>query len=80
MLLLLFMLGLEYTGGELVTNLRTGIPAAAVELLLNFTPGLVAGLLLRWTPLSAVLLAGSPLTILASFFRLQLSAARISSA
>ena len=57
-LLLLFMLGLEYTGGELVENLRCGFPAAVVDLALNFTPGLIAGLLLQWQPLAAVLLGG----------------------
>jgi len=57
-LLLLFMLGLEYTGGELVENLRCGFPAAVVDLALNFTPGLMAGLLLQWPPLAAVLLGG----------------------
>jgi monovalent cation:H+ antiporter-2, CPA2 family len=57
-LLLLFMLGLEYTGGELVENLRDALPAAAVDLALNFTPGLIAGLLLRWQPLATVLLGG----------------------
>jgi CPA2 family monovalent cation:H+ antiporter-2 len=58
-LLLLFMLGVEYTGGELVENLRGGFPAAVVDLALNFTPGLIAGLLLRWQPLAAVLLGGA---------------------
>jgi CPA2 family monovalent cation:H+ antiporter-2 len=57
-LLLLFMLGLEYTGGELVDNLRDGLPTAVVDLALNFTPGLIAGLLLQWQPLAAVLLGG----------------------
>jgi CPA2 family monovalent cation:H+ antiporter-2 len=56
--LLLFMLGLEYTGGELVENLRGGFPAAVVDLALNFTPSLIAGLLLQWRPLAAVLLGG----------------------
>lgn len=57
-LLLLFMLGLEYTGKELKRNLRLGLPAGLVDLLLNFTPGLVAGFLLGWRPLAAVLLGG----------------------
>jgi CPA2 family monovalent cation:H+ antiporter-2 len=57
-LLLLFMLGLEYTGEQLKTNLRKGLPAGAADLLLNFPPGLIAGLLLGWTPLAAVLLGG----------------------
>jgi CPA2 family monovalent cation:H+ antiporter-2 len=57
-LLLLFMLGVEYTGRELVENLRGGFPAAVVDLALNFTPGLIAGLFLRWRPLASVLLGG----------------------
>jgi monovalent cation:H+ antiporter-2, CPA2 family len=57
-LLLLFMLGLEYTGHELVTNLRSAFPAAIVDFALNFTPGLVAGLLLKWRLLPAVMLGG----------------------
>jgi monovalent cation:H+ antiporter-2, CPA2 family len=57
-LLLLFMLGLEYTGAELVANLRSALPAAIVDFALNFTPGLLAGLLLKWKPLAAILLGG----------------------
>jgi CPA2 family monovalent cation:H+ antiporter-2 len=57
-LLLLFMLGLEYTGAELVANLRRALPAAILDFALNFTPGLFAGLLLKWKPLAAVLLGG----------------------
>jgi len=57
-LLLLFMLGLEYTGTELVANLRSALPAAIVDFALNFTPGLLVGLLLKWKPLAAVLLGG----------------------
>ncbi|MBC7926343.1 MAG: cation:proton antiporter [Bryobacteraceae bacterium] len=57
-LLLLFMLGLEYTGEELHRNLRQGLPAGSADFLLNFTPGLIAGFLLGWSTLSAVLLGG----------------------
>ncbi|MGH9356406.1 MAG: cation:proton antiporter, partial [Terriglobia bacterium] len=57
-LLLLFMLGLEYSGAELSEGLRVGFPAGIVDLLLNFTPGLAAGLLLAWKPLGAILLGG----------------------
>jgi len=57
-LLLLFMLGLEYTGEELKENLRRGIGAGVIDLLLNFSPGLIAGLLMGWKPLAAVLLGG----------------------
>lgn len=57
-LLLLFMLGLEYSGEELSANLKTGLPSGIVDFLLNFPPGLVTGLLLGWSPLAAILLGG----------------------
>jgi CPA2 family monovalent cation:H+ antiporter-2 len=57
-LLLLFMLGLQYTGEELKQNLRGGIPAGAMDLLLNFPPGFLAGLLMGWHVFAAVLLGG----------------------
>jgi CPA2 family monovalent cation:H+ antiporter-2 len=56
--LLLFMLGLEYTGEQLRDSLRTGLPAGIADFLLNFPPGLVAGQLLGWGPLAALLLGG----------------------
>src|SRR4051812_15151587 len=57
-ILLLFMLGLEYTGEQLRDNLRTGLAGGVADLLLNFPPGFAAGLLLGWGPLAAVLLGG----------------------
>lgn len=57
-ILLLFMLGLEYTGDELKENLRTGVPAGCVDLVLNLTPGVIAGLALGWDVTSALLLGG----------------------
>src|SRR5215212_4548152 len=57
-LLLLFMLGLEYTGAELGASLRTGWRAGIVDFALNFLPGLLVGFLLGWAPLAAVLLGG----------------------
>src|SRR5262245_53083790 len=57
-LLLLFMLGLEYTGEELKKNLRRGFGAGVIDLLLNFPPGAIAGLLMGWKPLAAVALGG----------------------
>jgi CPA2 family monovalent cation:H+ antiporter-2 len=56
--LLLFMLGLEYTSEELRASLRTGWPVGLVNVVLNFTPGLLAGVTLGWQPLAAVLLGG----------------------
>lgn len=56
--LLLFTLGLEYTSQELTDNLHAHRRMGLLDLALNFTPGLVAGLLLGFTPLAAVLLGG----------------------
>ncbi len=58
-LLLLFTLGLEYSDTELREGLRTGIPTGLVDMMLNATPGVVAGLALGWSPLAAVLLGGA---------------------
>lgn len=57
-ILLLFMLGLEYTGEELIANLKTGFPSGIIDFVLKFPPGLAAGLLLGWSPLAAFLLGG----------------------
>jgi CPA2 family monovalent cation:H+ antiporter-2 len=45
-ILLLLMLGLEYTGRELLTGLRSSTRAGLVDLVANYVPGFVAGLLL----------------------------------
>jgi CPA2 family monovalent cation:H+ antiporter-2 len=42
--LLLLMLGLEYTGAELVASLRTTTRAGGVDLVANFVPGFLIGL------------------------------------
>lgn len=57
-ILLLFMLGLEYTGEELGDGLRAGLPAGIMDFVMNFPPGFIFGLLLGWDPLTAVLLGG----------------------
>ncbi|WP_225653198.1 cation:proton antiporter [Streptomyces pseudogriseolus] len=56
--LLLLMLGLEYSASELVTNLRTQYPSGAVDFVLNAVPGAVAAFALGWGPVAAVALAG----------------------
>lgn len=56
--LLLFMLGLEYAGHELGSNLRAGLPSAAFDLLANFSPGFLIGLALGWSWLAAFVLGG----------------------
>lgn len=57
-ILLLFMLGLEYTGEQLSQNLRKGLAGGLFDLILNFLPGFGMGLLLGWSPLAAILLGG----------------------
>ncbi|RAJ60548.1 CPA2 family monovalent cation:H+ antiporter-2 [Streptomyces sp. Amel2xB2] len=57
-LLLLLLLGLEYTAAELVTSLKTQYPSGIVDFLLNATPGALAGLLLGWGPAGVLALAG----------------------
>ncbi|NDU71462.1 cation:proton antiporter [Actinomadura sp. DSM 109109] len=57
-ILLLFTLGLEYTAGELVGNLRTSAPAGLADLVLNAAPGVAVALILGWGPVAAVALGG----------------------
>ncbi|MFI8856504.1 cation:proton antiporter [Streptomyces prasinus] len=57
-ILLLLMLGLEYSASSLVTTLKTQYPSGAVDFVLNAAPGAVAALLLGWGPVAAVALAG----------------------
>ncbi len=57
-LLLLFMLGLEYTGEQLNRRLRSGWAGGVADFVLNFPPGLMVGWMLGWEPLAAVLLGG----------------------
>jgi CPA2 family monovalent cation:H+ antiporter-2 len=57
--LLLFMLGIEYSGHELVDGIRTGARAGAVDLVLNASPGIALGLYLGWGIAGAVALGGA---------------------
>jgi CPA2 family monovalent cation:H+ antiporter-2 len=56
--LLLFLIGLEYTAEELYAELWKSRVAGVVDAALNFTPGLVFGLALGWDPVAAMLLGG----------------------
>lgn len=58
-LLLLLTLGSEYTADELRHGLRTGGVPGLVDAVLNFTPGLAAGLLMGWEFPAALLLGGA---------------------
>ncbi|MEU6674867.1 cation:proton antiporter [Streptomyces sp. NPDC046925] len=57
-ILLLLMLGLEYTASDLVSNLKTQYPAGLVDMTLNAVPGAIAALLMGWGPVAAIVLAG----------------------
>ena len=57
-ILMLLMLGLEFSAQELVTNLRRSTLAGFVDIALNFPPGFVAGLILGFDPIVAILLGG----------------------
>ncbi|MEU3947191.1 cation:proton antiporter [Streptomyces sp. NPDC029526] len=57
-ILLLLMLGLEYSASDLVTTLKTQYPSGAVDFVLNAAPGAVAALILGWGPVGAIALAG----------------------
>ncbi|MDZ7910540.1 MAG: cation:proton antiporter [Rhodococcus sp. (in: high G+C Gram-positive bacteria)] len=56
--LLLLLLGLEYTAAELVTGLRRSWMAGVVDIALNFAPGAVVALLLGWGGVGALVMGG----------------------
>ncbi len=57
-ILLLLMLGLEYTAVELVASLKRSRRAGVLDALLNALPGAAMALILGWGPVAAVALAG----------------------
>lgn len=57
-ILLLLMLGLEYSPEELTAGLRAGWQLALADVVANFTPGLLAGLALGWGVAASVVLGG----------------------
>ncbi|GAB3370641.1 cation:proton antiporter [Micromonospora halotolerans] len=57
-ILLLVMLGLEYSANELVGNLRSAAPAGLIDAVFNALPGFAFALLLGWGWVAAVVLAG----------------------
>ncbi|WP_280429162.1 cation:proton antiporter [Nocardia brasiliensis] len=56
--LLLLLLGLEYTAPELMTGLRRSWAAGLVDLVANATPGVVVALILGWGAIGAVTMGG----------------------
>lgn len=57
-ILLLLLLGLEYSAAELVTGLKRSWLAGLVDLVLNATPGVAVALMLGWGPVGALAMAG----------------------
>lgn len=57
-ILLLLMLGLEYTAAELFTGLRRSWQAGVLDLVLNFIPGAALALLLGWGGVGAMVMGG----------------------
>ncbi|MEX1077482.1 MAG: cation:proton antiporter [Homoserinimonas sp.] len=57
-ILLLAMLGLEYSAGELVGNLKRSKAAGLWDAMLNALPGALFALVLGWGPVAAVAMAG----------------------
>ena len=57
-ILLLAMLGLEYSADELLGNLKRSRLAGALDALFNALPGAIFALILGWGPIAAVALAG----------------------
>jgi CPA2 family monovalent cation:H+ antiporter-2 len=57
-ILLLLMLGLEYTAAELFTGLRRSWQAGVLDLVLNFIPGAALALLLGWGLVGAMVMGG----------------------
>ncbi|WP_039799165.1 cation:proton antiporter [Nocardia araoensis] len=56
--LLLLLLGLEYTAAELVTGLRRSWAAGLVDIVVNASPGAVVALMLGWGVDGAITMAG----------------------
>nr|WP_218889496.1 cation:proton antiporter [Saccharopolyspora hordei] len=56
--LLLLLLGLEYSAGELVTGLRRSWLAGLIDIVLNALPGAAVALMLGWGPIGALTMAG----------------------
>jgi CPA2 family monovalent cation:H+ antiporter-2 len=56
--LLLLLLGLEYSPQDLRDGVRSNWVAGLIDVAANAVPGFAAGLLLGWTPTASLLLAG----------------------
>lgn len=57
--LLLLMLGLEYSPQELMGNLKKNVPAGLLDGVLNAVPGAAFALVMGWGPIAALAMAGA---------------------
>lgn len=57
-ILLLVMLGLEYSARELISSIKRSRVAGILDALMNALPGAAFALILGWGPIAAVVLAG----------------------
>ena len=57
-ILLLLLLGLEYSASELIVGLRRSWTAGVLDIVLNAAPGVAVALILGWGPLGAVVMGG----------------------
>ncbi len=63
-ILLLLLLGLEYSAAELVTGMKRSWMAGLLDIVLNAAPGAAVALILGWGPVGALVLGGvSPQTL-----------------
>jgi len=58
-ILLLLMLGLEYTAPELMDSLKKSKASGVIDLVLNALPGVVVAVALGWGPVAAIALGGA---------------------
>lgn len=56
--LLLLLLGLEYSAAELITGLRRSWMSGLLDIVLNAAPGVAVALILGWGPVGAMVLGG----------------------
>ncbi|WP_214368158.1 cation:proton antiporter [Pseudonocardia sp. H11422] len=56
--LLLLLLGLEYTAGELIHGMKRSWTAGVLDIVLNAAPGAAVALILGWGPVGALVMAG----------------------
>jgi CPA2 family monovalent cation:H+ antiporter-2 len=58
LILLLFMLGLEYSAADLVNTMRRSTRTAVIDVVVNFLPGFVAGFLIGFGVIPSLFLGG----------------------